>query len=768
VETSTEIRSVDPSDLRVNKMALAGSYSLSQLADSILDSAIFLMRISAGFIVLVDGEDYGSVIGKRNIKIISGNKIPLRDGALRSVIDDKKTLIVPHLEREPFSRKQFKALKGPALRSGIYMPLLTRDEVIGIIGVYDHIPDAFGMRDLETLSIIANQAAMSLENYILYEDFQSQAEKIEKINREIDQRLSELVTLYEAGKLIGAVLDLDPLMELVVDIAMGITGTDSCVVYLREGQGKLRVRAKKGLDEDEAEALKESLGDPLMRRLSKRKEEKPVLVTGSSRLGKSPRWRRLKFKTSILVPLIIRDEAIGLLNVNQHYRDREFTPNDLRFISTFATQAAMAVKSALLYNEIQEQTSKLERSNFELDRRVSELQTLHEAGKVIGTVLDLRELCGIITDVAMGITGVDSSLILLMNQTTGDLTPEGARGIDEPSLKRVIKAAQGDARVKLMKSDEPLIINPENKGLRTIILAPLRVKGETLGLLALNQHFRKRDFTDGDIRLISTFATQTALAIKNSVLYKEMDDKHRMEQDLESARTIQGSLLPRTLPKVDGLTFGGISRPAREVGGDFYDFIEIDSNRIGVAIGDVAGKSIPASLLMTMARSLIRAECGRHASPKEVIGRVNDLIAQDAVSDRYVTILYLVLDKTSKKLSFTLGGHVPLLLYRKNSDATESIDLNGIPVGLVEGAEYEEKEIALKKGDVVVLYTDGVTEALNQNGEQFGFERLVKAVRTYSSGSGEDIAKGIYHELDTFASGSEQFDDITIVTLKVN
>ena len=711
--TNDGLKTVDLSDLQGNKIALADSYSLNELVDSILDSVILLMRIKAGFVVLVDENGQGDVLGERNLKRRTKGKINLQEGILRSVIYDKKTVVASQLFSDPFLHDQFRVNKGIIIKSGIYMPLVTRDRVIGVIGVYDQVPDAFGMRDLETLSIIANQAAMSLENYMLYNNVQSQAAEIEKSSKEIDQRLSELVTLYEAGKLIGAVLELDPLMELIVDIAMGITGTDSCMICLFDDQGKLANKAMKGVDQDKEEVVKDGLGEVFVKRLRRVNREEPHFITGSKKIGKSLRLEELGFKSSLLVPLIIRDEVLGLLNVNQHYRDREFTPNDLRFISTFSTQAAMAIKGALLYRSIQEQTDKLEKSNLELDQLVSELQTLHEAGKAMGAVLELGDLSEIITDVAAGITGVDSSLILLNDKTKGDLTPRGAKGIDGSSLKKVLKIAQNDVADELIKSDEQIIMNPRGKGLETVLLTPLKVRDETLGLLNLNQHFRKRDFTENEKRLISTFATQAALAIKSSILYEEMEDKHRIEKDLESARTIQLSLLPQTLPQIKGLTFGGMSLPAREVGGDFYDFIDIDADHIGVAIGDVAGKSIPASLLMTMARSLIRAESLRHNSPKEVISRTNDLIAQDEVSDRYVTILYLLLDRSGKKLIFSLGGHVPLLLYRKRLDSTESIDLEGIPVGLVEGSPYEDKEITLEKGDVVVLYTDGVLDALN-------------------------------------------------------
>ena len=761
MDLDSKVKSVNLSDLRANRIALAHSYSLNELVDSILDSVVSIMRVSAGFVLLLDESGRGEIIGKRNIGRKTRGKIDIKDGMLESIINDKTTLVYADLKNDPFSDKEFRFPKNSPSKSAMYMPLVTRDRGIGLVGVHDFVPDAFGMRDLETLAIVATQAAMSLENYILYDNVQVQA-------AEIDQRLSELVTLYEAGKLIGTVLDLNPLMELIVDIAMGITGSDSCIIFLPGDNGQLSFKARTGVDEEKAHLLGEKLANPLITKIERTSVEESVSINGSKRLGKGVRLRDLGIKTCLLVPLVIREEFVGILNINQHHRDREFSANDQRFISTFSTQAAMAIKSALLYRGIQDHRQELEHSNAELDKRVSELQTLHEAGKAMGAILGLNPLSDIITDVAAGITGVDSSLVLLFDKDSGELSPLGAKGIDEATAKKVIKMAFKEFSEDFIENGDQLIVNPRGKGPKTVMFVPLRVKDETLGLLNLNQHSHKREFTSNDLRLISTFANQAALAIKSSFLYKEMENKNRLEQDLQAAYTIQQSLLPQSLPQVKGITFGGISQPAREVGGDFYDFIEVDSKHLGVVIGDVAGKSIPASLLLAMARSLIRAESRRHKSPKEVISRVNDLISRDVTSERFVTVLYLVLEKSSKKLKFSLGGHVPLLLYRKGSKTVESKDLDGIPTGLVEGSPYQEMDLTLEDGDVVVLYTDGAIEALNRDKEQFGIENLVAALKKYASGSGEEIAKGIYSEVESFTSGTEQFDDITIVTLKVD
>lgn len=243
-------------------------------------------------------------------------------------------------------------------------------------------------------------------------------------------------------------------------------------------------------------------------------------------------------------------------------------------------------------------------------------------------------------------------------------------------------------------------------------------------------------------------------------------EKERMAKELEIAKGIQQSFLPDSVPEIPGIDLAALNLPALEVGGDFYDFIPITTDRWGLAIADVSGKGVPAALFMALSRTLIRASTARNPATVNAIKQANSLICEDSKTSMFVTLFYAILDANKMTLTYINAGHNPPLLFRSGTTDIALLEAKGIALGVIEQVDLDEVELELKRGDTVVLYTDGVTEALNEAGEEFGSARLMAVLRAQSGSSARELIAQIRDAIQTFTGNQPQFDDITLMVLK--
>ncbi len=274
---------------------------------------------------------------------------------------------------------------------------------------------------------------------------------------------------------------------------------------------------------------------------------------------------------------------------------------------------------------------------------------------------------------------------------------------------------------------------------------------------------------DDEIANLAHLFNKMSTDLKNHIrqLKKTTAEKERLEKEIEIARGIQQSFLPDSSPKMDGLEITAVSLPARVVGGDFYDFIPINEDKWGLVVADVSGKGIPAALFMALSRALVRASATGTLSPAEAIQHANNLILQDSKAEMFVTLFYAILDVKTKVFRYANAGHNPPFHVNALTQNIVLLKAQGVPIGIMADVEATNAEIFLKSGDVVVLYTDGVTEANNKNKEQFEMERLTDVVLANKALSAEEIMAKIREELAKFVGDHPQFDDITVMVLKV-
>jgi serine phosphatase RsbU (regulator of sigma subunit) len=311
------------------------------------------------------------------------------------------------------------------------------------------------------------------------------------------------------------------------------------------------------------------------------------------------------------------------------------------------------------------------------------------------------------------------------------------------------------------------------------VVVPLVSQGELIGLLNLGPRLSQQEYSADDRKLLNDLATQTAPAVQVAQLVRQQQrqaqERERIEQELRVARLIQQTLLPKEVPDLEGYKLAAYYQPAREVGGDFYDFLKLDDEHLGLVVGDVTDKGVPAAIVMATTRTMLRASAQRLDSPGEVLKRVNDVIVRDIPPNMFITCLYAILNLESGLLRYANAGHD--LPYRRRSrrrsssksnnggGGAEELRARGMPLGLLPGMSYEEKEIVLDRGDSVLFYSDGLVEAHDPHRQMFGFPRLQGLVGAHRS-DGPAMVNFLLSELARFTGEEwEQEDDITLVTL---
>lgn len=328
-----------------------------------------------------------------------------------------------------------------------------------------------------------------------------------------------------------------------------------------------------------------------------------------------------------------------------------------------------------------------------------------------------------------------------------------------------VQQHSGVLDVEQLKLDSPALTVMRQAGIKLVV--PLVSQGELIGLINLGSRLSEQEYSSDDHKLLADLATQAAPALRVAQLVKqqkqEAAERERIEQELKVARLIQQTLLPQSLPTLDGWGVSAYYQPARAVGGDFYDFIYFPDGRIGFVVADVTDKGVPAALVMATTRTLLRAAAERLEAPGAVLARTNDVLVQEIPPKMFVTCFYAVLNPATGHLRYANAGHdVP---YRYTADGVVELRATGMPLGLMPGMDYDEKEATLAPGEYVLLYSDGLVEAHNPKREMFGFPRLQELMATHANG--DTLKDFLLDQLATFTGpGWEQEDDVTLVTLQ--
>ncbi len=341
---------------------------------------------------------------------------------------------------------------------------------------------------------------------------------------------------------------------------------------------------------------------------------------------------------------------------------------------------------------------------------------------------------------------------------------------DEGLVGRVWKNGQAVLLSDLADAPELSKLRNTALGAASVMVTSLLYGRQNMGVLAIANGPMSAPFTASDFVVFKSISEQSAFALYNAIIYSEANEKKRLDHDLQIARDIQRILLPSEPPAIEGFDIAGVNFPARQVSGDYFDYIQVDDDRLGVVIADVSGKGVPASLIMAICRSVLRAEARLNRSPAEVLRKVNRQLYPDIKEDMFISMAYLILDHKNNQVTLSRGGHDAPLLYRAATGAVEVLKPPGMALGIDSGDVFDritgDISVPLQRNDCLVLYTDGITEALDGNGDEFGPERMIQSVRASASEGAEAITKRLTADVRNFADGHPQNDDITLIIVR--
>lgn len=302
------------------------------------------------------------------------------------------------------------------------------------------------------------------------------------------------------------------------------------------------------------------------------------------------------------------------------------------------------------------------------------------------------------------------------------------------------------------------------------LLSPLRHANRDLGVLVVARRHEDGHFTANDFAVFRSVAEQSSFAIGNAKIHREANEKRAIESELKNAREVQRILLPQQDPVISGFRISGTNLPARMISGDYYDYVELDENRLGIAIADVSGKGVPAGLLMAMCRSVLRSVASSETFPSSALAAVNRQLFPDIREDMFISMTYGILNAISSTLTLSRAGHEPALLFRRETGQVELLRSPGLALGIDSGTVFErvtrDQEIKLDSGDCVLFYTDGVKEAVDAQDEEFGIDRMCESFRLAAPFGAELVLTRLQDELKQFTGEGPQMDDITLVAIE--
>ena len=398
---------------------------------------------------------------------------------------------------------------------------------------------------------------------------------------------------------------------------------------------------------------------------------------------------------------------------------------------------------------------------------------LTRLGREILTTIDLDLLLARSIRTVTEALGLRSGYIValaregpLIHGGAGESVPQDAVDL-LPELLNRLSGARESYRIS---GPEPQLGERDHEFLSRVfeaeLVVPLRTKGEIVGALILGSKITGTEYTSEDVSLLSSLATQLAVSLQNGLLLRDRVAVARFEEELNLARQIQRSFLPSEFPRMARLDIHATSIPSKEVGGDLYDVVQVDDRQFFLAIGDVSGKGVPAALLSSMLQASLRTQAGSVFSVGRILGNINNLVYKSTSSEQFATFFLAHVDQETMRLSFSNAGHNHPLLFR-DGDA-RGLEKGGVVLGVLGGAEFEEGTVDLKNGDRIILYTDGISEARNEDDEEFGEERLQDLVHTLPKElTAHEVTELILEDLYGFLGEQEAQDDVTLMVLRV-
>ena len=576
-----------------------------------------------------------------------------------------------------------------------------------------------------------------------------------------DQEL--VATLFELGREVSAVLDLDELLRRIPRLIARLTPFTVFSVYLLdEKRQDLGIAYAEGYPEEVVRTFRLRVGQGIVGTAVA--EQRPIRVNDVS---KDERYVGLVpgVAAQLAVPLRVKKKVVGVLNLLSGHIGA-FTARDEEILAQFGVPVAQALANARL---------------FEQERQHAQtLETLTEIAREVAAILDLDELLSRIAILAKRVVDYRTFGILLVNEATQQVEPKVALQYGEKTSMLNIKIGEGLVGYSVLHKETVLVDDVSNDpryiavldDVRSELVVPLLTKDRCIGVFDLESP-ELAAFTPRHKEILSILASQAAVAIENARLYETVrDNELRLEREIEFARRVQLALLPSSPPrKLKGVDVAARFEPARQIGGDIYDFLSPDPGTLVIAVGDVSGKGVPAALYGAFAGEIVRSRTFRRrfttirSSPAGVLASMNAILHERNLEEYFCTLCYASFDLKRRQLVIANSG-LPYPI-RRTGGKSGAIEMPGVPLGSFPGTEYEEQTFDLKAGDIYVFCTDGIYETEDAQGREFGSARVIKILDKFADHPAQKLVDAIFESVAKFRFYGQAVDDMTAVAVKI-
>jgi serine phosphatase RsbU (regulator of sigma subunit)/putative methionine-R-sulfoxide reductase with GAF domain len=646
--------------------------------------------------------------------------------------------------------------------SELTIPMIFNNQVVGVLDLQSDLANAFSGDDRFLLTALADSIAVAIHNADLY--------RTERWRRQVADSLREVAGLLSTDFGVDEVLD-----RVLHELERNLT-SDVSAIWLLDGE-QLSLAHVHGADSLDVEAAARRWPESYDYLIATLAASEPVVRKPDDPIGPSGLARGFSADySSIAAALRAGDRPLGVLILSHHIPNR-YGHEAQAITATFASYAAVAIENARLYDSAQEQAY-----------ASAALLQVAQAGANSNS---LDEAIGTITRITPILVGVKACAVYLWEAE--QFKPAGCFGFSDEARAVLWDRSFGPGDFclldKVRESSQSVVgllapasledwLDPElagteqetffalQSGEHLLIGFPLMIKSDFYGVLLVEETADAIRFRQKRVEILNGIAQQVALSIQNEHLQQEMVSRERLEHEVELARQIQKTFLPDHLPEFPNWDLAAVWRTARQVGGDFYDVFELAGGRLGLFIADVSDKGIPAALFMAMTRTLVRAVVEDTLSPAEALRRVNELIIPDNQQSMFVTAVYGVLSRESGEFVYTNAGHNPPIWWCGRTGKLEILRRTGVALGVMEKAVMEERTIRLDAGDILLFYTDGLTEAFSPDGDIYGQERLYELVRSTKETALHGFLDGIEKSVDEFMGTAPAADDLTMLALK--
>ena len=546
-----------------------------------------------------------------------------------------------------------------------------------------------------------------------------------------------LTALVEFSRVINSSLDLNFILNNVLLTCLGKFLATRGIIALNIN-GKLQIKSYKGISEDKILLFPD--------------------IDANEDCTENDEFKNFFTENNLLASEKISssNECVGIVCLGEKLNKQDYLKDDLDFLKTILNIAASAIQNSLIVEE-------LKLVNRELDSRIQRLSSLFELSKEFGLFSESTKVTRLLIFALIGQFLVQKYALLRFEGN--DIEVIEPKLPVEELLNNLRKIDYHRIDTSLNKEQVALLF-PSLYGMGIEVIVPMQIQGKTKGLIILGRRINNFDYTDADIEFIFSVGSLAIISMENRRLFREALEKQKMEEELDLAREIQRNLLPQKIPAYNNFDIAAVNVSSKQVGGDYYDIIELDDNDCVIAIADVSGKGVPASLLMANMQAFLQVICRQNVPLDIATGLINDLISKNTADGKFITFFWGVLNNIDKTFEYVNAGHNPPLLIRDGKII--KLEIGGIILGVMKTMlPYRSEKIQLIKDDVVVMFTDGISEAMNKKGEEYSDEALEKLSIEIAGDSSEHIMKKIQNDVQKFTNGANQSDDITLVIVKV-